>query len=571
MTSLPQVFEVARDWAWDVYAPYYKALQETELNEKNIEDWLKHWNDLYCTLSEVRVGLEIQADQNTADEESRQDYADFMKDIFPKMEESQIKLQKKLVDSGIRGQGLDPLIRTLHGKLQIFREENLPLLAQQEKLVQSYNQIMGAQTVQWEGEDVPLQRIFPYFQSPDRKLREKAERVLQERRLQDKDKIDSIWRDLMDVRKQLYENADMDNFRSYQWLRLGRVDYEPQDVIDFCESIEKVVVPVVQSFHEKRRTKLGIDTLRPWDTAVDLDGREPLKPFETMEEFIEKSKYVFKHVDPELGRLFAEFHEAGGLDLENRKNKTASGYAKMFAVSKTPFIFMHAVGTEGDVNILLHETGHAFHRVYMSERYMIDKSHGLPMEIAEVAAMAMELLAAPYLTEDYGGFFNEVDTTRYRLNHLKSIVNILPFIASGVLFQHWIYTHHEQASDPQACDEKWVELQMRFFPDIDYEDLEPYLRNSWRRIGHFFWSPFFAIEYAMAQLGAIQIWANALKDQSAALEAYRSALKLAYSVPLPELYEIAGAKFAFDVATIKAAVDLLEQTIEEFEEIVDAS
>lgn len=571
MTRLPQAFEVARDLAWDVYVPYYQALQETELNEATIDEWLKQWNDLYCTLNEVNVRLEIQADQNTADEEARQDYADFMKDIFPKMEESQIKLQKRLVDSGIRGQGLDPLIRTLHGKLQIFREENLPHFARQEELVQSYNQVNGAQTVQWEGEEVPLQRIYPYSQSPDRELREKAHRVLSERRLEDKDKIDAIWQDLMDVRKQLYENADMDNFRSYQWLRLGRVDYKPQEIIEFCESIEKVVVPVIQKFNEKRRSQMGLDKLRPWDTSVDLEGREPLKPFETVEEFIEKSKSVFKHVDPELGRLFAEFHEAGGLDLENRKNKTAIGYAKMFAVSKTPFIFMHAVGTDGDVNTLLHETGHAFHRVYMSERYMIDKKHGLPMEMAEVAAMAMELLAAPYLTEDYGGFFNEADAARYRLNHLKGIVKILPFIAKAVLFQHWIYTHHEQAHDPEACDEKWAELQRRFSPDIDYEGLEPYLRNSWRNLGHFFWSPFFAIEYAMAQLGAVQIWANALKDQSAALEAYRSALKLAYSVPLPELYEAAGAKFAFDEATIQVAVDLLVQTIEELEEIVDAS
>jgi oligoendopeptidase F len=570
MSSLPQAFEVARNWTWDVFVPYYQALQEAELKEATIDAWLQQWNDLYRTLNEVNIRLKVQADQNTADEDARQAYADFMKDIFPKIEESQIKLQKKLVDSGIRGQGLDPLIRTLHGKLQIFREENLPLLARQEELVQSYNQVTGAQTAQWEGEEISLQRLYPYMRSPDRELREKANRVLEERHLQDNDKINEIWRDLMDVRKQLSENADMDNFRSYQWLRLGRVDYKAQEIIEFCESIEKVVVPVTKGFHEKRRAKMGLDKLRPWDTGVDLEGREPLKPFETVEEFIEKSKSVFKHVDPELGRLFAEFHEAGALDLENRKNKTASGYMKMFAVSKTPFIFMHAVGAASDVNTLLHEAGHAFHGVYMLERYKVAQSD-IPMEIAELASMAMELLAAPYLTEEYGGFFNEADGARYRLKRLKNCIGNLPDIAVPVLFQHWIYTHHEQASDPEACDEKWAELRRRFFPTIDYEGVEPYLRNSWRRWGHFFWSPFYMIEYAMAQLGAIQIWANSLKDQSAALEAYRSALKLSYSVPLPELYEAAGAKFAFDEATIQAAVDLLEQTIEELEQVVNAS
>jgi oligoendopeptidase F len=231
-----------------------------------------------------------------------------------------------------------------------------------------------------------------------------------------------------------------------------------------------------------------------------------------------------------------------------------------------PFIFENAVGLHNDVATLLHEGGHAFH---VFEEAHLPYYHQLPvgMEFAEVASMAMELLAAPYLLASEGGFYTEKDAARARIEHLEESVLFWPYMAVVDAFQHWVYENHTAASDPVNCDAKWGELWKRYMVGIDWSGMDDLMVTGWQRKLHIFENAFYYVEYGMASLGAFQVWRNALTDQAGAVAAYRRALALGGTVPLPKLYETAGAKFAFDAKTIQEAVSLAEEVIEKLEKV----
>lgn len=215
---------------------------------------------------------------------------------------------------------------------------------------------------------------------------------------------------------------------------------------------------------------------------------------------------------------------------------------------------------------ILHEGGHAFHSFECAHlRYHQKAEDYVPAEFAEVASMGMELLAAPYLTHENGGFYNNEENARARISHLESIIAFLPYMALVDAFQHWIYENPTKASDGTKCEEQWGELWDRFMQGIDYSGLEKYKNIYWHRQGHIHTDPFYYIEYGLAQLGALQVFGNARKNQKQAVTDYRKALALGSSVSLPELFAAAGAKFAFDADTLKKAVDLMEEVIGEME------
>lgn len=232
---------------------------------------------------------------------------------------------------------------------------------------------------------------------------------------------------------------------------------------------------------------------------------------------------------------------------------------------KRPFIFMNAVGVHDDVQTMLHEAGHAFHDFAALNELDYAPQRNIPMEFAEVASMAMELLAAPYLTESEGGFYSEEDAARARVEHLESNIWFWGYMAVVDAFQHWAYTSGDDILDPAKCDAKWRELYLRYMQGIDYSGLDDWLDTGWHRKLHIYQVPFYYIEYGMAQLGAVQVWANSLKDHAAALKAYREALALGGTVTLPELYETAGAAFSFDSDTLGAAVNLMMTTIDQLD------
>jgi oligoendopeptidase F len=419
--------------------------------------------------------------------------------------------------------------------------------------------------VEWAGQEVTLAQLQPVCQNPDRAQREQAWRLAAERQLADREAINELWQDFLGLRRRIAANADLGDYRAYCWQKLLRFDYTPADCLRFHQAIEAEVVPAARRIYEKRRQQLGVNSLRPWDLEVDPLGRPPLRPFHNGQELQTKSLAIFHHLDPQLAAYFETMVNEDLLDLDNRKNKAPGGYCMAFTAVKRPFIFMNAVGLHDDVQTMLHEAGHAFH-VFETNHLPYFQQLQVGEEFGEVASMAMEWLAAPYLSAP-GSFYSPAEAARARLEHLERSILFWPYMAVVDAFQHWVYENPAAAMNPANCDAHWVALWQRFIPGVDWGGLEQELMTGWQRKLHIHQVPFYYVEYGLAQLGAVQVWRNALTDQAEAVASYRRALALGGTVSLPQLYATAGAKFAFDGPTLGTAINLMEETIAALEVI----
>ncbi len=568
--NVPSEVRQAMSWSWNRYAREFDRLARTKLGERNVDDWLVRWSRLSEIISEVYARLYVATSQNTTDKKAEASYHTFLERIMEPAEAADQKLKEMLLASGLAPSGFEIPLQKIRTSTELFREANLPLFTRERKLGSEYDRIIGAQTVQWEGKEITIAQLAPVMEETDRKRRERAWRLAAERRSQDSQSIGELWSKFMKVRLQQARNADFEDYRSFRWKLLHRYDYTPQDCLSFHQAIEKTVVPAVQDLYTARRERMGLDQLRPWDLGVDPVGRPPLRPFKRVNRLIGRSSRIFHRVDPELGDQFDIMAREGLLDLANRKGKAPGGYCIDFDVAKRPFIFMNAVGLHGDVETVLHESGHSFH-TFATARLPYLAQRGVGMEFAEVASMAMELLASPYLSASQGGFYTTQEAARARIDHLEGSIMFWPYMAVVDAFQHWVYENPESGRDIEQCDIQWEALARRFMPGVDWSGLEGYRRQGWQQKLHIHTVPFYYVEYGLAQLGAIQVWANALKDQSAAVTAYRQALALGGTVPLPELFKAAGARLAFDSETLGEAVSLMVRTIEELEQGLDGS
>lgn len=557
--GLPENIHDFMQWDWSQIQPYFEELEQRPLTADNVVEWLNDRAVLSQLISEAYSRLYVATTVDTTDTEAEKRYNAYIETVMPAGRIADQRLKEKLLASGLEPEGYEIALRNIRTQAELFREANVPLFTEEDKLRSEYDKIIGAQTVEWEGQERTIAQMRPFLLSNDRAVRERAWRLISERQLADRAALYDLWKQFLNLRRQITDNADMPDYRAYQWRSYNRFDYSPDDCLDFHNAIEEVVVPAAARIYEKRRARLGVETLRPWDTDVDPAGREPLRPFDDVKVLDDTTAAIFQRVDPELGGYYQTMRDEGLLDLENRKGKAPGGYCTGFEFSQRPFIFMNAVGTHQDVQTLLHEGGHAFH-VFESSQLPPYLQIEVPIEFAEVASMSMELIAAPYLAREYGGFYSVEDAARARVEHLESDILFWPYMAVVDAFQHWVYTHPEDALNPENCDSTWATLWDRFMPGIDYSGLEVEKATGWLRKLHIFQIPFYYVEYGLAQLGAVQVWRNSLSDQPKAVADYRKALALGGTRTLPELFSAAGAKFAMDSDVLHDAVDLIERT-----------
>jgi oligoendopeptidase F len=565
--SLPANAVEFLDWTWPQIEPHFQALRERRLNENNVLDWLNQWSQLNKLLDEGFWRLYDATTIDTKDQEIENKFKRFLDQIRPRAKAAEQELKEMLLNSGITPPGYAVPLRDLGAQADLFRQENLPLLSEDKKLVVEYDKIIGAQTVLWEGEQVALPQLQPVYQQPDRARREAAWRLSAQRQLADRAALDELWVKFLGLRQRIAANADLPNFRAYRWRELLRFDYTPEDCYQFHQAIEEVVVPAAKTVYQKRRQRLGVESLRPWDLDVDPYGKPPLKPYSSTSELEQITATIFQRVDPQLGEHFEIMRAENLLDLENRVNKGPGGYCSSYLYSKRPFILMNGVGIHDDVQTLLHEGGHAFHVFEISQLPFFFQD--IPAEFAEVASMSMELLASPYLLKDQGGFYSHEEAARARIQHLESMLLFWPYMAVVDAFQQWVYENQQAASNPENCDACWARLWERFMPGVDWSGLEQELRTGWQRKPHIFDEPFYYVEYGLAQLGSVQIWRNSLTDHAGAVDSYRQALALGTSVTIPELYQTAGAEFSFAASTLRQSVDLILETVSDLEEEIN--
>ncbi|MFN8448249.1 MAG: M3 family oligoendopeptidase [Anaerolineae bacterium] len=564
--ALPNDISDFQNWDWARIEPYFKDLEARDLTAASVVDWLTDWAKITQLVDETHSRLYVGTTVDTTDEATEQRFVAYLETVMQPVSVAAQTLKEKLIASGLEPRGYNIQLRDMRAEAELFREENVPLFTQESKLGTEYDKVVGAQSVEWDGQERTVSQMKPVYLEADRDRRERAWRLVAERQLADRAALNELWQRFLKLRIEIAGNADMPDYRAYRWRDFRRFDYTPDDCLRFHDAIAEVVVPAAERIYEKRRQRLGVDTLRPWDLDVDPLGREPLNPFSDVDTLNRVTERIFSRVDSRLGDYFRTMERDRLLDLDNRKGKAPGGYCTYFAVAERPFIFMNAVGLHNDVQTLLHEGGHAFH-AFETTKLPLYQRQQAPIEFCEVASMGMEHIAGRYLPESEGGFYSDADAARARVEHLESDLLFWPYMAVVDAFQHWVYTFPQDAMNPDNCDAKWGELWDRFTPGVDYSGLEDVKVTGWHRKLHIFQIPFYYVDYGIAQLGAVQVWRNSLRDQSKAVGDYLGALALGGTVTLPELFRAAGAKFAMDAATLGEAVDLIEATCDELDQV----
>jgi oligoendopeptidase F len=564
--AFPQTTPELLSATWQDFEPLVKDLIDRPLTAATLKSWMADWTRLADAIFELYARLYSATTLNTADEEVRQRFGQFLDTIYPQSMQADQNLKEKLLASGLEPEGFNVPLRNLRADADLFCVENLPLLGEEQKLGSDYDEIAGAQTIQWEGEEMTLSQMKPIYQDSRRDVRERAWRASFSRALADREKINSLWQKFLSLRLKLAANAGRPDYRAFRWQQMHRFDYTPEDSRKFQDAIEQVVVPAAMRVYERRRQRLGLDTLRPWDLDVDTTGKPPLRPFKDVAELQAKTSTIFHKVDPQLGEYFDLMLREDLMDLGNRKHKGPGAYCIPFPVKRKPFIFANAVGLHDDVQTTIHESGHAFH-VFESAALPYNQQLDVPMEFAEVASMGMELLASPYLPASQGGFYTPAEAARALSEHLEGWILFWPYMAVVDAFQHWVYENPEKAMQPTECDAAWARQWQRFMHGVDWSGLDEVMETGWQRKMHIHEQPFYYIEYGLAQLGAVLVWRNALKDQAGAVSSYRRALALGGTATLPELFRTAGARLAFDAGTLNEAVALMESKLTELEKI----
>jgi len=552
---LPADFKVT-DWV--SLEPYFKELDERAIDSvASLEQWLKDASELEAVISEDACWRQIKMTCDTENKELEEAFNFFMLEIQPHIQAYSDKLNRKLVENPAVAD-LDPeayftYLRNVKKNIDLFRQENIPLQAELNVEAQKFGMIAGKMTVTVNGQEYTLQQAAKFLEDPDRKLREEVYRKIAERRLQDKDALDELYTSMLQKRNQVALNAGFRNFRDFRFAELGRFDYTMEDCFKFHEAVKLHVLPLVNQIYEDKKAKLGLDTLRPWDIDAEPEGTQPLHPFKTGEELVQKTIECFNQLRPFFGDCLVQMKKMGHLDLESRKGKAPGGYNCPLAESGAPFIFMNAAGQLDDVTTMVHEGGHAIHS-FLSHDLALNGFKEYPTEIAEVASMSMELFSMDH----WQVFFatNE-ELVRAKEQQLERVITIFPWIATIDKFQHWIYENPSHMAEERKA--KWIEIVDEFTsPVLDVSGLQPYREYGWQRQLHLFEVPFYYIEYGIAQLGAIGLWQQYKKDPESALNNYINALDLGGTRTLPQLFAAAGLKFDLSPDHIKGLMEFVQ-------------
>ncbi len=557
----PEVFP--RQWlpqgvvltTWEQIEPWYtKLLAEPVDSPEALERWLVAAGELNGAVGQEGVKRYIAMTCQTDDADREAAHLAFVRDIEPKLKPYLNEIRAKYLDSphrkALSAGRYHVFDRAQENRRALYREANIARETELAELEQQYQKIIGAMTVTFRGQERTPAQMAPFLEETDRATRQEAWELVAKRRLLDRDTLDELFDKMVALRFEIAKEAGFDGYVDYAYRVRERFDYGVEDATKFQDAIEREVVPLARRIQDERKAQLKLDALRPWDLSVDPLGREPLRPFSTVEELAERTEKIFLDVDAELGAQFHYLRSHGLLDLANRKGKAPGGYQTTLEDDRLPFIFMNAVGVDGDVRTLLHEGGHAFHALASRDEAMAAYRES-PIEFCEVASMSMELLGA----KDLGMFYGDEDANRSYRQLLEGIVLILPWIATVDAFQHWIYSHPKHSRDERRA--AWNGLLDRFGGNVDWSGYEDARANGWHRQLHIFLYPFYYIEYGIAQLGALQIWRRSLTDRAGAVAAYRHALSLGGARPLPQLFEAAGAKFDFSgeaIAPLMAAI-----------------
>ncbi|HFK1458566.1 TPA: M3 family oligoendopeptidase [Bacillus cereus] len=541
-------------------------LNEIISSKLELENWLKKQSTFIWEIEEQLRSHYIAFQCNTDNKEIKDTFEYDQKYVRPLLKRYQNSFDTKYLESPFRME-LDPktyslLDKKIKNAQTLFCEKNIDLEVNEDKLVTEYFEITGGLTALWNGEEKTITELQSYLQDSDHHIRKKAKTLISETFLSVEDKLQHILNELIVIRDQKAKNIQLHNYRDYMFKKHERFDYTPEDCYELAESIRKYVVPLIDKIYNKKKSELQVESLRPWDLKATAPNQKVLKPIEKASDLIEKSSHILHKLDHEFSALLERMHKNNCLDLESRKGKGPGGFCEYLPASQLSFIFMNLNHTHYDVTTFLHEMGHSIHNHCMKQ-LELQKYLEIPSESAELASMTMELFSMEYWDTFYE---NKEEFIKAKLDFFKGIVKYLPQMLIVDQFQHWIYENPNHTAKER--NEKYLELHNTYQSNIvNIEGYENWVATGWLPVLHIFEIPFYYIEYAIAQLGALQMYKQYKENPKQALENYKKALSLGSSKSLTEVYEAAGIRFDFSGEIIKELMLFVEGELELLEQL----
>jgi len=548
---------------WEAVRPVFDTLLREPLTPTSMDGWLTRWSAAQKPLLERRVVLLRACAGDLTDAAAEAAYAAFAAGTFAPLEDANAALRAK----ALALDGWDPapahreFLRQWRARAALDHPANGPVAAAIAAATRDYGRTVAAMRVELDGHAPDADELRRLASGPDRATRERAWRASREPWARARGDLDILGLDLLARRRELARLAGMADYRAHAWAGLARLDYTPDDVLRFHDAVAEAFVPLAARRYETRRRELGVPTLRPWDLEAEAGATTPLVPFSDLAAFAGAMAGVFARTDPEVGALYARMR-GDFLDLGARPGKRGGGQVMVFPESRLPFVLVSAGGSDIGIDLLLHEMGHAFHYALVMTPGFLVWQWEFPDEFTEFAAIAMTHFARPQLARARGGFYDEAEMARARRWYLDELVVFgLPALSLADRFEHWLYAEAPPDVGPRDLDAKWAELSARYTPWADWSGLEDARDAGWQRDEFLFIYPFYNLTYELGHIAALAVARRAQHDAAGAWRAYRAALALGNSRPLPALFAAAGAHLPLDPAAVRDAARFLAEEL----------
>ncbi|GGA66261.1 M3 family oligoendopeptidase [Ornithinibacillus halotolerans] len=483
---------------------------------------------------------------------------DYMDEIMPEVQKLDTDFYKELIQSPFRDElekkWGSQLFAIADYSIKAFAPEVIELLQKENKLTSEYSKLVASAQVEFNGETYTLAQLGPFMQDKDRDVRKKAASASAGFFAENSEKFDWLYDQLVKVRHEIATTLGYKNFVELGYIRMMRIDYNAEMVANYRKQVQESIVPLVSKLYEQQKERIGVDSLKFYDESFQYKTGNA-KPKGTPEWIIENGKKMYEELSPETKEFYQFMLDRNLMDLEAKKGKESGGYCTFIEDYQSPFIFANFNGTSGDIDVLTHEAGHAF-QVYQSRGIGIPEYIWPTYEAAEIHSMSMEFITWPWME-----LFFEEDTEKYKHAHLASGLRFLPYGVAVDEFQHLVYENPEWT--PEERKAAWKGLEEKYLPHRDYGDM-PYWGTGaiWQRQGHIYASPFYYIDYTLAQICAFQFWKRSREDHEAAWEDYLKLCKLGGSKPFLGLVEAANLKSPFEDGTVEETVQAIEEWLE---------
>jgi len=505
----------------------------------------------YSTLA----GIKYSIDTNNKEYEEEQNFYD---EVIPAYDGIITKYYQSIIKSKfrkeLREKWGDQLFDVAEVNIKTFSPEIIEDLKIENELRTDYNKLLASAKIWYDGEERNLAGLAPFMQSPDREIRKSANDAKWKFFSDNAEELDRLYDELVKVRNRMAKKLGYKNFVQMGYDRMGRTDYNADMVANFRKNVLEYIVPITVKLRDSQKERLGLDDFKYFDQALDYKTGNA-KPHGNPEWIVSCAKNMYSELSPETDEFFNYMMENELMDLVNKKGKEPGGYCTFIEKYKSPFIFSNFNGTSGDIEVLTHEAGHAF-QAYSSRNFDIPEYFFPTSEACEIHSMSMEFLTWPWMD----CFFKE-HTEKFKYSHLKGSVLFLPYGVTVDEFQHWVYENPD--ATPAERKQAWHRIETKYTPNVDYDGNE-FLESGgkWQQQRHIYMSPFYYIDYCLAQICAFQFWKRSIENKSAALTDYLKLCKAGGSKSFLELVKLANLISPFEDGCIESFVGEIEKWLE---------